>query len=115
MYIERKAHAAIGDFRDADSDRQPVAELRRRSKARLQRCPRHENLQVAEHRGSIASKAQKQLLFSVLEVAEEHAEPDDPGGIGVRPDYAYVDVMEQRHRLKIYHHKEHKGHEGHKG
>ena len=51
----------------------------------------------AEQRGAIAAEPPVEILLGVLEVAEEHAEPDDAGRIGVGPHDAEVDVMEERH------------------
>jgi hypothetical protein len=58
---------------------------------------RHEDLQRAQHLEAIPAEPQEQFLFSVLEVAEEHAEPDDARRIGVGPHDAHVDMMEECH------------------
>ena len=71
--------------------------LRRRSKPRLQRRARHEDVERAQQRGAIAAEPPVEILLGVLEIAEEDAEPDDAGGIGVGPHHAEVDVMEERH------------------
>jgi hypothetical protein len=95
--VEREADSAVAHRRDADADRDLVAQSRRRPEARLQRCPRHEDVQPAQQRRTIAAEPAIQIFLGVLEVAEEDAEPDDAGGIGVGPHHAQVDVMEERH------------------
>ena len=50
-----------------------------------------------QQRGPIAAEPAIEILFGVLEVAEEDAEPDDAGRIGVGPHDAKVDVMEECH------------------
>src|SRR5439155_19783894 len=74
--VEDVLDASIGELRHADADRHFVAELRGRSKPRLDRRPRHEDVQFVEECRAVAAEAEKELLFRVLEVAKEHAEPD---------------------------------------
>src|SRR5439155_4837565 len=96
--VEREADPAFRDPSDTDADRQLVAKLRGRSKSRLERRPRHEDVQPAQQRRSIAAEPPVQLLFGVLEVAEEDTEPHDARRIGVGPPHAEVDMMVEGHR-----------------
>ena len=95
--VEGEPDPPVADRGHPDADRDLVTQLRRRTKSGLQRRPRHEDVEAAQQRRAIAAEPAIEILFRMLEVAEEHAEPDDAGRIGVGPHHAEVDVMEQRH------------------
>src|SRR3954468_22493306 len=101
VHVEREADPPLADRGDAHADRNLVAEFRRRSNPGLQRGPRHEDPQPPQQRRPIGAQVTIQIFFSVLEVAEEDAEPDDAGWIGVGPHHPLIDVMEERHRPAI--------------
>src|SRR4029077_5088230 len=93
--VERVFDPPLRQLRDADPDRDLVAQLRGRSKPRLDRRPRHEDAQLVEESRAVAAETEKQLLFRVLEVPEKDAEPDDAGRVGVGPHDAEIDVMKE--------------------
>ena len=81
----------------ADANRDVVAQPGRRSEPRLDRRARQVDAELPQHRRPIAPQAAEQILFGVLRVPEEDAEPQDARRVGIRPHDARVQVVEERH------------------